>query len=65
MSNPIHTFMVKMKEEQTELARAGMLYPKGMPFDHGVQVGIYQGLEKALEILGTVLRDDEDQRNKA
>ncbi len=59
MSDPLQLFYVKVKEEQTDLARAGMLHPKGEPFDHGVQSGIYQGLERALEILGAILRDDE------
>lgn len=62
MSDPLQVFLVKMKEEQTDLARAGMLHPKAEPFDHGVQSGIYQGLERALEILGAILRDDDEEQ---
>ena len=65
MSNPLQVFLVKMKEEQTDLARAGMLHPKAEPFDHGIQAGIYQGLEIALEILGAILRDDEEQESNS
>lgn len=65
MSDVTHKFIVRLKEEQTVQAQGGMLYPKSEPFEHGVQVGIYQGMEKALELLRAILRDDEDERNQA
>lgn len=55
---------MQLKEEQTVQAQGGMLYPKSEPFDHGVQVGIYQGMEKALELLRAILRDNEEDERK-
>ncbi len=65
MSDVIHKLMVKVKEEQAVYSRDGMLYPKGDPFAHGVQVGVYQGMEKALELLHAILRDDDEKENQA
>ncbi len=34
-----------------------MEFPKPDPFDHGAQVGVYQGLSEALNVIETVLED--------
>lgn len=47
-----------IKKEKEGMAEAAMLFPKPLPFEHGMQAGKYQGLERALEILESLLRDD-------
>lgn len=36
-------------------------YPKTEPFEHGVQVGNYQGLQAALDVIEKVLSDEENE----
>ena len=54
----LHKVVSKLEETQLELARTSMQFPKAEPFDHGVQVGKYQGLQLALELIDNILRDD-------
>ena len=35
-------------------------YPKAEQFEHGVQVGLYRGLQKALDTIANVLEKDEE-----
>jgi len=64
MSDPtIGRFIGEVKSELTTSAKDAMLFPKSEPFDHGVQVGRYQGLQLALDILETMLRDNLEAEN--
>ncbi len=48
-----------IKEQMTETALASVRFPKAEPFEHGVQVGIYSGLEQALNRIDEILQDEE------
>lgn len=57
-------FIGEAKQALAEIAEDAMLFPKSEPFGHGEQVGKYQGLKFALEILEDLMRDNlEKERN--
>lgn len=56
-------FMVEARKALTEMAEDSMMFPKPDPFEHGVQVGKYQGVRFALELLESILRDDAEKEN--
>jgi len=51
MDKPTLLFIQSVKEEQATRASASMMFPKADSFEHGVQVGMWQGLQLALSIL--------------
>ena len=64
MNDPIIVhFMVEAKKALAEMAEDSMVYPKHEPFEHGVQVGKYQGIRFALELLDSILRDEAEKEN--
>ena len=65
MSNPITQFITEAKKALSQLAEDSMMYPKADPFEHGCQCGKYQGLDFALEILESILRDDQEKELKS
>jgi len=56
--NLVAKFIGSIKDQQLGVAEASMMRPKSDPFEHGVQTGRYQGLQLALEILESLLRDE-------
>ena len=48
-----------LKAEQQESLEAIVSFPKAESFDHGSQVGFVWGLRRALEVVESVLNDDE------
>lgn len=46
--------------KRQELAEAGMKYPKAQPFEHGQQVGEWQGIGTAIEIIREMIRDEDE-----
>lgn len=50
-----------IKDQQADIAEAAMMKPVPELFECGVRAGRYQGLQTALEILESILRDDEDK----
>ena len=52
----IQEWAKEMKAEQERLAFDSMSYPQSDPFNHGVSVGIFQGLEKSRQILDAVIK---------
>lgn len=57
----IEQFIKEAKEALAEMAEGAMQFPRSEPFPHGVQVGKYQGLQFALEILESILSDDKEK----
>lgn len=53
--------IIKCKDTMAEHAEAAMLFPKSDPYQHGSQVGCYHGMQKAVEILESILRDDNEK----
>lgn len=51
-------FVSELKLKQEELAHAAMQFPKSDAFEHGVQVGVYRGLDFALDLLNGILSDN-------
>lgn len=47
-------FIQSVKSVQESRASASMMLPKADPFEHGVQVGVWQGLQLALSILDEI-----------
>lgn len=58
-------FIGEVKKTLAETAEDSMMYPKGDPFEHGVQVGKYQGLKFSLDILESILRDLNDEEKRS
>ena len=50
-------WVAEVKSELDRMAHDGMNYAKGDPFEHGVSVGHYQGLNRAIQILEEVIKD--------
>jgi len=50
-----------LKEACDEQAHTNMQFPKSKKFEHGIQVGNYQGLQRALQIIENAIREDDDQ----
>jgi hypothetical protein len=50
----IEALQFRLREELQGLGD----FPKSDPFHHGVQVGIYQGLQMALNVIDRVLSDE-------
>lgn len=65
MSDKLITrFVSEARQALTQIAIDSMMFPKADPFSHGEQVGKYQGLNFALELLEDILCDDrEKERN--
>lgn len=61
MDPTLGKFIGEVKKTLAETAEDSMMFPKGDSFEHGVQVGKYQGLRNALEILESVMRDQQEQ----
>ena len=61
----IERYVGEVKRALADNAEGSMMFPKAEPFDHGVQVGKYQGLNFALELLQGVLRDDDDKERNS
>ena len=59
----IETFIGEVKREMADHAAASLLRPRrDNPPQMLEDAGIYQGLNKALEILDTIIRDNQDGR---
>lgn len=59
MDRTILRIITALKDEQQKLLESLGDFPKKDPYEHGVQVGVYQGLKKFSEIIESVLNDDE------
>lgn len=58
MDNVTFSASVALKEEVARTLESLGEHPKRDQFEHGMQVGIYIGLKRAIEVLDQVLRDD-------
>ena len=58
MSDPLGTFIHQLKQRQEEIAVSNMKRPMSDPLLHGVQVGKWQGLQEALEMLESIILDN-------
>ena len=50
----IGALQIRIREQLQSLGD----FPKHEPFDHGVQVGTYQGLQAAINVIEQVLNDE-------
>lgn len=58
MSHPvILQYIAEMKRDMAEHAEAAMLRPKRELFEAGEMSGVYQGMQKSLDILDKILSD--------
>ena len=53
--------LARLNDVQAELARHAMLSPRDNLFEHGKTVGLYQGLERAKQLLDDLLGEDEEK----
>ena len=58
MSDPVAVAIHKLREAQNKYAQEAMQFPKAEPFEHGRQVGRYEGYQVALDLLYDVLSAD-------
>ena len=58
-------FITDVKKTLEEHAEDSMVFPKSEPFDHGRQVGVYQGLRLALDHLENILRDNTEKEQRS
>jgi hypothetical protein len=61
----IPQFIGEVKVALAEIAQDSMQFPKRDPFEHGTQCGRYQGLNLALEILESVVREDIEKEKRS
>jgi len=62
MTDPTVEALAKLRAAQQEHAMGAMQYPRKKRFDHGVEVGVFQGLQQAIEIVEAALKDDDEQQ---
>lgn len=61
----LQKFIQEARAASTEIAIGAVTFPKGDLFQYGVEVGKFQGLNLALEILDTILRGDVDKEKRS
>lgn len=59
MSDPVVKFIAEARRRLQEQAEAAMTMPKSDPFEHGVQVGRYQGAQSSLDLLTAILKESD------
>lgn len=50
-------WLAEVDKELDRMAHEAMAFAKAEPFEHGVSVGEYRGLQKARQILEGVIKD--------
>ncbi len=66
MSDPlISRFISEMKKQMTEHAEAAMRYPKRELFEAGEMSGVYQGMDKSLDILDAIISETYEKELKS
>lgn len=63
MDPVVGRFIGNVKKALAEHAEYSMRFPKPDPFEHGRQVGIYQGLGIALDHLEDVLNSTQEEQS--
>jgi hypothetical protein len=58
-NDPLVICIQVLRQLMDESAKAGMDRPKKEPFEHGVEVGKYQGMARAVQEMDAVLRRTE------
>lgn len=58
-------FISELKLKQEQQAHTAMQFPKSDVFEHGVQVGVYRGLDFALDLLNDILSDNLKEEQSA
>lgn len=61
----IGRFIGEVKKTLAETAEDSMMFPKGDQFEHGRQVGTYQGLRLSLDVLESILRDISEEEKRS
>ena len=61
----ITSYIGEMKRVMAEHAEAAMLRPKHDLFGQGETSGVYQGMQKSLDILEDILRDNFEQEKQS
>lgn len=62
MNDPAIDALAKLRAAQQDHAMGAIQFPRKKKFDHGVEVGVYQGLQQAIEIVEAALKDDDEQQ---
>jgi hypothetical protein len=61
MDKTVHQIIQALSADLQDELRALGDFPKDQPFDHGLQVGTYRGLQKALACISAVLNDEAEE----
>jgi hypothetical protein len=66
MTHPVVIqFIAEVKKRMAEHAEAAMIRPKRELFEAGEMSGIYQGMQKSLDILDEILSDQYEKELKS
>lgn len=57
MDRSVHQIIQALSADMQDELQALGDYPKADPFEHGLQVGTYRGIKKALDCVSAVLND--------
>ena len=57
MDRTVHSIITALRGDQQRILESLGNLPKSDQFDHGVQVGTYQGLKRAIDIVEGILDD--------
>jgi hypothetical protein len=57
----LEKFIAEVLKSQQEISVSAMIYPQTEPFHHGIQVGRYQGMQMAHDILIALIRERDEQ----
>lgn len=61
MPNPLQLFLIDLNDDLQKQAAEAMMFPKKDQFDHGVQVGQWQGIKRAIQLAESILEDEESR----
>ena len=61
MDRTVLDIITALRSEKQVFLEAVGDFPRADPFEHGVQVGKYAGLKLALDVIDSVLKDQEAQ----
>lgn len=63
MDRTILDIITALRDAQKESLTSLGQFPCGDPYGHGLQVGLYQGFTKALDLIDGVLKEETSRRD--
>ena len=57
----IQKYVAELKAQQQEIAASTLIRPRSEMLHYGVMAGRYQGIQNALDVLDSILRDETEK----